>query len=132
MTIAVLIGAIFSIIAPALYILFVETFIIEKIASVYGGWFDWLSFAEWIFRLFVGFIAGLCMALLAIGRRRDLWALFVGLIIMLAAYATTSNHWPTVPSILQRVSSNLWPIMYPLGAWLGGLATAQVKHRAQV
>ena len=128
---AVVIGGLFTLMSPVFYTLFAEAVTFERTANIYWGWFDWLTVAAWLPRLGVGFVAGLCMAILVYGDRPHVWAMAVGVLMMLVAYVITRAHWYGEPTLMQQVFSRMWPMMYPLGAWLGAIVTVALKRRLQ-
>lgn len=99
--------------------------------TTYWGWFDWLTVLDWIPRLLMGFVMGLCAALLCRGDNPHLWALTCGILLMLAAHLTTGGGLAIEPPPLQKVFQSLWPVMYPIGAFLGGLFFVFVKGVAE-
>ena len=98
--------------------------------TTYWGWFDWLTVLDWIPRLLMGFLTGLCAAILCRGDNPHLWALGCGILLMIAVYVTTAGGWAVEPLPLQKVFQSLWPVMYPIGSFLGGLFLVFIKSLA--
>jgi len=96
-------------------------FLVGKSFTSYWGWFDWLTVLDWVPRLLMGFVTGLCAAVLCRGDNPHLWALTCGILLMFAAYITTSGGWAVELPQLQEAFQGLWPVMYPIGTFLGGL-----------
>jgi hypothetical protein len=128
---AVVLGGLFTLMSPIFYTLFAEAVTFERTANIHWGWFDWLTVAAWLPRLFIGFVAGLCMAILAYGDRPHSWSLALGVLMMIVAYVITRAHWYGEPTVMQQVFSRVWPIMYPLGAWLGAVVAVALKRKLQ-
>lgn len=103
------------------------TFIVSRNATTYWGWFDWLTVLDWIPRLLMGFFTGLCAAVLCRGDKPYLWALACGVLLMLAAYFISDGELSIEPAPVQKVFHNLWPVMYPIGSFLGGLILVYVR-----
>lgn len=103
------------------------TFIVSRNATTYWGWFDWLTVLDWIPRLLMGFVTGLCVAILCRGDKPYLWALACGVLLMLAAYLISDGELSVEPHPAQQLFQSLWPVMYPIGSFLGGLFLVYVR-----
>jgi hypothetical protein len=102
-------------------------FMVSRNATTYWGWFDWLTVLDWIPRLLMGFVTGLCAAVLCRGDNPHLWALACGILLMATAYLTTGGGWAVEPPPVQKAFRSLWPVMYPIGTFLGGLFLVAVR-----
>ena len=104
-------------------------FMLGTNVETYWGWFDWLTILDWIPRLLMGFVCGLVVAIFCQGDKPHLWALACGILMMIAAYLTTAGSWSIAIPPSQKIFQSLWPVMYPLGTFLGGVFVVIVRDR---
>jgi hypothetical protein len=96
---------------------------------VYWGWFNWSTVFGWTPRLFFGFISGICISLLVFGRRPQLWSLITGFIMMVGGYYIWDISWGIKPTIMQLIFSNIWPMMYLIGAYFGEKLVSSIRQQ---
>jgi hypothetical protein len=106
-------------------------FMVSKNVTTYWGWFDWLTVLDWIPRLLMSFVTGLCAAALCRGDNSHLWALACGILLMAVAFLTTRGDWAVELPPLKKAFQSLWPIMYPIGTFLGGLFLVVVRNAVE-
>lgn len=95
-------------------------FINEHSYKLYWEWIEWVTVIGWLPYLLSGFIAGICVALIVFGEKPQVWSIIAGFIMMVGGYYFCGRHWAIKPTIMRIIISNIWAIMYIIGAYSGG------------
>jgi hypothetical protein len=106
-----------------------ENLIEGRSFSVYWGWFDWMTILHWIPHFLLGFMAGLCVTLLAFGTKPHFWALSAGFTMAVTAFLWVESYWAGEPPIAQYIFFRLWPLMYIAGAYFGCVTVVFVRRQ---
>jgi len=103
-------------------------FLEERTFNSLWAWYSWLAIVEWTPRIFIGFLAGVCVALLVYGEKQKIWALSSGIAMTVISFSMAKSYWVNEPSWLVKLFYNVWPLMYVAGAYLGYLLVSKVKY----